>query len=70
MDDKMAIDEDFNKTENCNLDLQMLHETLLEWCAGKNLDPNSQDAQAFAKQLFCLFYVGVRERPSERAKSK
>jgi hypothetical protein len=45
-----------------HLELEMLHETLLEWCGERNLHPQSEQGRDTAKELVELFDIGIRDR--------
>lgn len=45
-----------------HLDMEMLHDILLEWCGNRHINLQSPDAQTAARELIRLFEDGVRGR--------
>lgn len=44
-----------------HLDIEMLHDLLLEWCSDHNLNPAGADAHEVAHELADLFDGGIRD---------
>ena len=58
----MGQSEVFDKVALGHLELEMLHETLLDWCSDRHLHPQSDEGRGAARELIDLFDIGVRDQ--------
>jgi hypothetical protein len=66
MEDEMSVAYSHTKSFFGHVDMEMLHELLVEWCSDRQIDPQSAEGQSTAKELIDLFDIGVRGKAELR----